>query len=681
MNHLISTWALTYLAHSTLLILTVLAVSRWTRSAHVRDLLWKLALAGGVVTASLQAALPSAITVPMPLVTERTSLVAAPVEQVVSPSARIDGTITSTPPPSASTTDLPRPAHWRTPASWVGAALPILWSLGTIVLLSRLLLGHAKLLRELQNRTELADGEDFHLLQRLLRSAPVRREIRLSASDVTHSPIAMLGDEIVVPGAIFSNLTRKQRESILAHEIAHIERRDPVWLTVGEVLCAVLFFQPLNRLASRHLKETAEYICDDAAITRTGDRGAVAETLGLLAATLSPAWSVRVAAMAEGGSGLIRRVTRVLREDPAPDQPLKRSYRLAIVLAPITLLAALTPGISPAAAPVPLEPAMNDVAQVPGEITWAIAPRAERETAVAIAAAAAAGNSSMESAETVGSTARSSGGSSTTVYVTGSRVGKTELTFNRFTDGVLTQSFEGPEGQTTVTMRAHAAEVAHDGSWVRFFEDDGYLRVRQEASRGPVREVEVVPGTTAEPRYIYRVDGVDTPWCRDAERVIEASVRGRKAYAESTARSTAGGGSRAAGSSGASGTSRVNRTRAPASALSESPVATWSTHLKWTARHQNETGSGAARHYVRLVARGVHYNPETGEVFIEPDGRLEIEERTGRRTRTFIRTADEVRWSGEWEGETQDAPRQWVRRILRENSSLVPRVIETISAP
>ncbi|HEU4456000.1 MAG TPA: hypothetical protein VFR81_23240, partial [Longimicrobium sp.] len=50
-------WLLTYLVHSTLLIGAAWAVSRRVRRMAVHDLLWKVALVGGVATATLQLAL------------------------------------------------------------------------------------------------------------------------------------------------------------------------------------------------------------------------------------------------------------------------------------------------------------------------------------------------------------------------------------------------------------------------------------------------------------------------------------------------------------------------------------------------------------------------------------------------------------------------------------------------
>ncbi|HJQ97745.1 MAG TPA: hypothetical protein VJ826_05480, partial [Candidatus Polarisedimenticolaceae bacterium] len=54
MSTMIAVWSVTYLLHSTLLIGLIWIASRWVRSASARDTLWKVALCGGIVTATVQ---------------------------------------------------------------------------------------------------------------------------------------------------------------------------------------------------------------------------------------------------------------------------------------------------------------------------------------------------------------------------------------------------------------------------------------------------------------------------------------------------------------------------------------------------------------------------------------------------------------------------------------------------
>ncbi|MBW3671221.1 MAG: M56 family metallopeptidase [Acidobacteria bacterium] len=660
MSDLLSAWTVTYLIHSTILILVAFVACRWIRSAQVRDLLWKVAMVGAIVTASFQIAVPSSVQVPLSGLSPSTSTPVPatlhersvrptelpPVHTADSARSRLD--LTSVTEAAANRPEVA--AMVRRGIQWL---LGFAWLIGAAFFLGRLIFGHATLLRDLENRVPLIDGDDFEALERLRAGSGARSSVRLSASDKAHSPMAMLGSEIVIPRPIFARLTPTQRESILAHELAHVRRRDPEWLTLGQIISAVLFFQPLNRLALGRFKETAEYICDDVAVHQTGDRKALAETLAELAATISPRWWVRVAGMGEGGSPLIRRVSRVLRQG-IPDEParLRFGLKMAIVLVPLALIAAVGPGMAspPAADEASVNEARGDSVAGPAD-----QPDGQVSSAGAVSTSPVAASS--------GPVVEESADEPETFYVTGRKVETTKAEFQRFQDGSLTQSFEGPEGSTTVRMTAHAVEVAIDGSWVRFFESDGFLRVRQQADRGPSRDVDVTAGPGGEPRYVYRVDGTEKEWCSDAERVIVASWRGKKAYE---------------GWSPSADTTRPREVESSGS-ISSDGISNWSTHLKWTAHVENETDDDGVRRRLRLVAEGFHYNPDTGEIYLEPDGILEIDEVVGSRKRSFTLTAHTVNWGGDLEGRGSDLPKQWLRGILAGNSSLPASVIETIT--
>ncbi|MFP5247338.1 MAG: M56 family metallopeptidase, partial [Thermoanaerobaculia bacterium] len=326
MNAMVMSWVVTYLMHSTLLIAAVWIGARWIRSAAARDALWKLALAGAIVTASLQVSMPVRVWKPAPA--PRVLTIAEPQRETPAPVVMQKEKVA-------------RPVERERILR-----LDYLWASIAALLLARLLYGLRRLRAILRDRREIVSGSDRALLDAL---APPRL-VRLTESSAIRSPMAMLGWEIVVPHGIFARLTEEQRRTILAHELAHLVRRDPLWLAIGEVLKAVLFFQPLNFLAVAKMKETAEFLCDDAAVLQTGDRQALAETLAELASSVVP-MPTSVAAMAEGGSNLIARVSRVLRAG-VPDLPLRMRWRLTIGLVPLVLVALLAPGVAPALVPM-----------------------------------------------------------------------------------------------------------------------------------------------------------------------------------------------------------------------------------------------------------------------------------------------------------------------------------------
>ena len=110
------------------------------------------------------------------------------------------------------------------------------------------------------------------LLRRLTAEAGLADQVRLSCSSRLPVPIALglRRREICVPPRALASLSLEQQEGMLAHELAHLVRRDPFWLAFSHFLTSVLFFQPLNQVARRRLRERSELRSDEWAVGQTG---------------------------------------------------------------------------------------------------------------------------------------------------------------------------------------------------------------------------------------------------------------------------------------------------------------------------------------------------------------------------------------------------------------------------
>jgi hypothetical protein len=108
-----------------------------------------------------------------------------------------------------------------------------------------------------------------------------------------------------------------RRAAVLAHELEHIRRRDPLVLFLAHVNRCLFWFHPLAWWLERTLSDTAEHACDDAGIGAMGSARRYAEVL-LDLATARRSRRGRVVSPGigiDGAGRLGRRIDRILRGD------------------------------------------------------------------------------------------------------------------------------------------------------------------------------------------------------------------------------------------------------------------------------------------------------------------------------------------------------------------------------
>ncbi len=399
-------WLLTYAIHSTIL-LAIAAVAAWRfadRHAWV-DLIWKVALVGPLVTASLHLdgsavplggrwAMPSATTASMrPIPTPAPA--PAPIgETPITQSTTVQPVI-SPPTVARSESDTAVPAAEG--RSRVGQAMVRRWPLAAavawlIIALVAVVKYGVRLrgvYRALGSGVPVTAADLIDTLDGLRNSANQSRSIRLTTSPICPVPLALAGRQIVVPERFLQELDPEQQRAALAHEMAHVARRDPEWRIAVEVLERALFFQPLNRLARARLCDSAEFLCDEWAVQHTQSPLALARCLSVVASWWSPADELPagVSAMARSDSAMVRRVTHILNESTRIGRP-----RLLWLAIPVALVAVAAPRVTatqlPAAAVV--TPAVAAMLSTVNDEKTAEQRELQREiTALEIAAARA----------------------------------------------------------------------------------------------------------------------------------------------------------------------------------------------------------------------------------------------------------------------------------------------------
>ena len=336
-------WLLTYAIHSTLLLSLAWLLVRVRRfSPGASELLWKSAIVGGILTASVQLWLDvrptGTVTLAAAAVTTPAASVASITEQPnnSSPAEAIDVTPVQQTSVVRSGPSITMTRSGIAVLVWALVAL----SLGFAYVARRLIL-----VGRLGDRRAVPDGRLRDMLIELARDAGLRRTPRLTCTSRISSPIALGVSEICVPDTALTDLDLEQQRSLLAHELAHLARRDPIWLGVASLIERVFWIQPLNRVANRHIATSAEFLCDDWTVRRTGSGVPLARCLAQVAEWIQASpLGVPVAGMAEERSLLVSRVARLV-EGVKPVTRSRRGLALAAVAVIIaTILVA--PGVS-----------------------------------------------------------------------------------------------------------------------------------------------------------------------------------------------------------------------------------------------------------------------------------------------------------------------------------------------
>ncbi|WP_196140950.1 M56 family metallopeptidase [Aliikangiella sp. G2MR2-5] len=93
----------------------------------------------------------------------------------------------------------------------------------------------------------------------------IRQPVHVIAEDKYFSPFTFFfkSPVIFIPRAILTNAEEKTIESIIAHEMAHVKRKDSFWLLIQNIIQIVFFFNPLVWFIVRRLSNLRERICDE----------------------------------------------------------------------------------------------------------------------------------------------------------------------------------------------------------------------------------------------------------------------------------------------------------------------------------------------------------------------------------------------------------------------------------
>jgi beta-lactamase regulating signal transducer with metallopeptidase domain len=145
------------------------------------------------------------------------------------------------------------------------------WTLGVCLRVGHLLIQGRSIRRWRRECVVSDDPRLTGLVDQLRRHLRMRRSpaILIHAS---YGPLLLdgLAPAIILPSALLRSAGDAELRMVLAHELAHLKRRDYFWNSAVALVQTLFFFHPLAWLAGRQHRLTQEVACDEMTLRATG---------------------------------------------------------------------------------------------------------------------------------------------------------------------------------------------------------------------------------------------------------------------------------------------------------------------------------------------------------------------------------------------------------------------------
>jgi TonB family protein len=214
----------------------------------------------------------------------------------------------------------------------------ICWALGAAIALLRLAAEGVRLRRLAASGHDSADDRQYAIAAAVAVLLGVTPPRLLTSRRATVPLTWGVHPRILLP-ATARNWTDERLRMVLAHELAHVRRRDWIVHIAAEVICALNWFHPLFWMTRNRLRRDSEEAADDVVLSMgvPGPDYASALIEVLRAAKHMPRPPAGAVAMARE-SDLQRRVCALLDPERNRRRATRRSIALAVVLAALAVM-------------------------------------------------------------------------------------------------------------------------------------------------------------------------------------------------------------------------------------------------------------------------------------------------------------------------------------------------------
>ncbi len=301
----------------------LLALLLRKNQARIRYWLWMAASAKFLIPFSLLVSLGSHLLWPTHAIAPRTTAYVA-IEQMGQPFLEVTAPNTPMAIPAA------QPPASHVPIRIVTPMLTAVWLIGFITMMSFWCVQWRRISRLVRSARPLIEGREVDLLRKAERAARLPRSVPLLSSGNSMEPgvFGIIRPVLLWPEAIARQMDDAHLESVLAHEVCHVQRRDNLTSAIHMLVEAIFWFYPVVWWMERQLVKERELACDEAVLQLGNEAAVYAESILNVCKfyTESP-----VACMSGvTGSELKQRIARIMSRQGVRKLDLRRKATLAL---------------------------------------------------------------------------------------------------------------------------------------------------------------------------------------------------------------------------------------------------------------------------------------------------------------------------------------------------------------
>jgi len=186
------------------------------------------------------------------------------------------------------------------------------WLIGIVFLILRFAGGmlYTRKIRRFQ--VVLLPEEWILKIEEIATRLSIRRKVTAFFSPLAKIPMTLgvFKPVILFPVSVFTGLSAREIEAIIAHELAHVLRNDYIFNIIQSMVEIIFFFHPAIWIISAKIRKERENSCDNIAIQVTGDKIALVKAL---ASVQIHFWEEQQLAMAFAGkkNNILQRIKRL----------------------------------------------------------------------------------------------------------------------------------------------------------------------------------------------------------------------------------------------------------------------------------------------------------------------------------------------------------------------------------